>query len=542
MAETEGQPAPSRSPWARIAASERAPEYAFLVVGVTASVFYGVIGRRLWFDNDEWDFLTKRTAGDLGSLFKSHFGHWSTLPILVYRFLWWSFGLRSYLPYQALIIGLHFLAAWLLLCVMRRAGVRPWIAALTAIVFVLFGRGYQDIVWAFQITQVGSLTFGLAHLLLADHDGPFDRRDRLGLAAGFAGLLCSGVAVAMVAAVGVATLIRRGWRVAALHTAPLAVVYLIWLTTSARNAFTASGTTWPHKAKFVVATVLNAFRATSAFRGGQWLFVALLVGGLVLAWAGFSRAEWSARAATPFALLVGAGVFLVITSLGRAGLPGATYRSRYIDLALAMMLPALGVAADAVIRWRRVLAIPVLAVLVMGIPGNVRTISRYTAGQEQGTDQYRQTLEALPRNPRSRGAPGSLEPLPGISIGWLLAGAGSGRIPAPGAVSPVESATDALRLSLRRSPASGAVTPPCRVVGAPIAVRLRSGDALRIARGTIRVVPPAGPFEGPLPATYPGGLVLTPAVPDVTFRVLPASHTKTRVCGPARVFGAGPLS
>ena len=32
----------------------------------------------------------------------------------------------------------------------------------TALVYALFGRGHQDLVWAFQ--QVGSLTFGLTHL------------------------------------------------------------------------------------------------------------------------------------------------------------------------------------------------------------------------------------------------------------------------------------------------------------------------------------------------------------------------------------------
>ena len=65
---------------------------------------------------------------------------------------------------------------------MRRAGVRPWIATLTAAVFVFFGAGAENILIAFQITFVGSFVFGLAQLLLADHDGPINRRDWLGLA------------------------------------------------------------------------------------------------------------------------------------------------------------------------------------------------------------------------------------------------------------------------------------------------------------------------------------------------------------------------
>ena len=62
---------------------------------------------------------------------------------------------------------------------------------------------YGDIVFAFQIGFDGSLVCGLAHLILADHDGPFDRRDAAGLAFGVLGLLCSGVAVTMTIVVSV---------------------------------------------------------------------------------------------------------------------------------------------------------------------------------------------------------------------------------------------------------------------------------------------------------------------------------------------------
>ena len=78
----------------------------------------------------------------------------------------------------------HLVAAALLLAVMRRARVRPWIATAAASSFVLFGAGWENIVVPFQICFTGALAFGLAQLLLADHDGSIDRRDRLGLLAG----------------------------------------------------------------------------------------------------------------------------------------------------------------------------------------------------------------------------------------------------------------------------------------------------------------------------------------------------------------------
>ena len=511
---------------------------AFLLVGTLASAFYLVIGRRLWFTNDEWDLLANRTAGNFGDLFRSHNSHWSTLPIIVYRLLWWGFGIRTYVPYQALIVALHLLAAWLVRAVMRRAGVGSWTATATATALVLFGRGEQDIIWAYQIAYVSSLVLGLTHLLLADHEGPLDRRDWLGLAAGTAGMLCSNIAVPMVIVVGIATLIRRGWRIAAVHTVPLGLLYLTWWSTIARgahSAYTSAGTTWSQRARFVVTTPLNALRSMTSFRGGQWLVVALLVVGLFIAWRRCTWADWSARYAAPVALLIGTGAFLAITALGRAGPTGAAQRSRYLDIALAMMLPALGVAADAVIRRRRAFVIPVFVLLLIGIPSNVRAIAAITDAQARGTDQFRRTVLALPRDPLSRDVPRALRPVPGITIGWLLDGVASGRIPAPDAVRPDEAATNELLLSLRKSNARGPVRTPCRTLTAPIIVHLRTNDSLRVERGVIRIVPATGPFEDTYPAIYKTGIVLTPVVPEVTFRVLPASASRaTSVCGPRR--------
>ena len=156
--------------------------------------------------------------------------------MLAYRLMWTLFGIRHYVPYQLLVIVLHLIAVALLRVVMRRAGVRPWLATLMAVVFVFFGSGAENILIAFQITFVGSLVFGLVQLLLADHDGPFNRRDWLGLLAGLAGLMCSGVGVAMAVIVGIAVLLRRGWRVALLHTVPLAAAYVIWLAVSPKGS------------------------------------------------------------------------------------------------------------------------------------------------------------------------------------------------------------------------------------------------------------------------------------------------------------------
>src|SRR5690348_6006703 len=101
---------------------------AFSALLVAAGVFYLVVARNEWFARDDFQFLAQRSAGSFDDLFRLHDQHWVTLPLLVYRFLWWSVGLRSYLPYQLLIVVLHLGVALLLWFVMRRAGVRAWTA------------------------------------------------------------------------------------------------------------------------------------------------------------------------------------------------------------------------------------------------------------------------------------------------------------------------------------------------------------------------------------------------------------------------------
>jgi hypothetical protein len=355
---------------------------ALLVFGLVSTVacfLCFVYGRRQSFFLDDWDLLAHRDGGDVGDLLRPHNEHWSTLPILVYRLLWRLFGVRTYVPYQTVLVLLHLTAGALLRAVMRRSGVGPWIATAAASLFVLFGAGYENIVWAFQIGFVGSLVFGLTQLLLADHDGLLDRRDWLGLVAGFAGILCSGFAVTMTIVVGLAMLFRRGWRIALFHTAPLAVIYLVWWVAEARDAYTRQGVALGSVGRFVRTGVGAAFDAMGQLPGAGVALGLVLVVGLTLAWRGLDRAKLRRRAALPGALLFGSIVFLVISGLGRATSFGPQFArsSRYLYLVAALLLPAVAVAAEAVAQRRRTLAPVVIALFLIGIPGNVRDLADY---------------------------------------------------------------------------------------------------------------------------------------------------------------------
>lgn len=374
--------AQSDAPRAPGAPSTRSDRLALVVFGgvlAVAAVLYLVLAHDQWFFLDDWDFVALRRLGSLDDLFRPHNEHWSTLPIVVYRGLHAAFGTSTYVPYQLVSIALHLGVAVLLLVVMRRSRVNPWIATAAASLFALFGAGSQDIVWAFQMAWSAALIFGLTHLLLADHDGPVDRRDWLGLAAGLLGLLCSGVAVTMVIVVGLAVLLRRGWRLAVLHTAPLAVVYVIWWFAVGRDSYTATDPVGSTVVRFVGTGIGAAFDSLGQVPGVGILLGVLVLVGLWLAWSRLPFEDLRRRASVPGAMLVGAVTFLAIAGLGRAAAWGPEFArsGRYQHVVAALTLPAVAVAADALVRrWR--VAVPIVAVLlVIGIPGNVEALADY---------------------------------------------------------------------------------------------------------------------------------------------------------------------
>ena len=212
--------------------SRRAAVGVFVVVAAASVPLRFSSTHGAWFTVDDWDFLAQRRVGNLGDLFRAHYEHWSTLIVLAYRALWSAFGLH-YRPYELFAIALYLAVAALARVVMRRAGVGPWTATFAASLLVLLGIGIENNFFT------SAFAFGLTQLLLADHEGPLDWRDYLALAAGLAALMSSGLGTTMVFVVGVAMLLRHGWRIALLQTAPLAAIYLIWLA-AAPNGQSAS--------------------------------------------------------------------------------------------------------------------------------------------------------------------------------------------------------------------------------------------------------------------------------------------------------------
>tara|TARA_B110000503_G_scaffold63134_2_gene99828 strand:- start:2747 stop:4381 length:1635 start_codon:yes stop_codon:yes gene_type:complete len=433
------------------------------------------LGSYHWFFGDEWSFLAERDGFNLQDLFRSHGEHWVTLPIISYRILYSLFGLHSYLPYQAVLVASHLACAGLLRIVMRRAGVGPWVATLVASVFVLLGPGEENIVWAFQITLVFALMFGMCHLVLSDHDGLLDRRDWFGLLAGLAGLMSSGLSLVMIPVVGLAVFIRRGWRLALFHTAPLGAVYLVWLLLSnpegIPNPYGRSATI-SEIITFVWSGVLAGLQTIGGSLGnGLLLSVVLLIG---LALIGKTDSNWR-RIGTSAALFTGALMFLAGSSYSRWYVAAVIdQQSRYLYLLVAFGLPLCAVAADAIIsRWRPLaplILLPFGVALVLNLDG-FGARAPWTAAYHQ---RQQETILLMAHSDLAQQVPGDVRPNIWFTIGWLREALRANKVPSP----PVgaESWADELPLLLVAAQRKDKVSGKCSIIAAGTILETRAGE------------------------------------------------------------------
>jgi hypothetical protein len=472
---------------------DRGPRLAavvFVVLQVVALGFYALAGRNRWFFHDEWHFLVAVDGGDIGDLLEPFNGHWVTLPKLLYRIWFHVFGLNSYLPYQLVTIALQLAAAALLRVVMRRSGVSPWLATTMAGVFLFFGAGDADIVRAFQVTFAGALVLGLADLVLTDHDGGMRWSDAIGLLAGLGSLMCSGVGLAMLVVVGVAVLVRRGWFAAIVHTVPLAAIYIVWYLTRAQGTAPIVASSLGAKALFVGRAAADTFHSLASSSAVGLLLGILTAAGLSLACVGLSGVELRRKMSSPVGLLVGAGAFAVLTAWSRAGIYSGVTEGRYLHVLAAMLAPAVAVAADAVVRRWSYLIAPVMLLLLVGVPTNVRA-SWSQDRDGSATRPDRELFTAFPVVAEVRDSPDSIRPdvvsAPDLTLGWLRGAAETGRLPGPGEISAQVTEGVVFRASVQFGYV-GPSTASCPGLSGRQTVHLEPGDQLPFS-GAIEVRP-----------------------------------------------------
>ncbi len=483
---------------------------ALLVFAVYVGVSFIVLlrmGRHYWFYEDEWHLLLRDLTP--AGLFRPLNQHWLTLPLLVFHALFWAFGL-NYGPYQVCAITLHLTLVVLLRWIMRRAGVGPWLSTIVAGTFVLYGPGYQNILQAVQISLVGSAVLGVCHLLLADHDGPLTRRDALGLLCGALGLMASGLGTVMVVVVGIAVFIRRGWRIALVHTAPLVVLNALWFAIERKSTKVPGHAVKP--LAYAVQWNIDGERAAFRALGAGYTLIALaifatLAGGLFIAWRPRPLAELRQREAIPAALLLAGPVMFTLVSSERYWLKYEVDSSKFVYLATAFALPGIAIGASAIARRWRLMAPVVILLLLVGLVANIGKFPSDSTFQPGFFATEKAVLLGAAYSPLAARAPRDLQPMtqlytaPDVTLGFLLDARKAGRLPPPPRLTPVQSDVIAIRLGVEQL--QGPLprpAPTCHAYYKPLLLRPAAGTvymiddwvSVRSGRGAVGFDPSAG--------------------------------------------------
>lgn len=508
--------------------------FAACVVATVPLVLF-VLGKDQWFLRDEWFVL----AGPDGlHLFEPNAGaHWIAVPRLIYAALWHVFGITTYWPYQLANVLLHLLAIVMLRVILRRSGVGPWLATAVAAPLLLFGPGAQAIVFGFQVGFTGSLAWGLTQLVLADTEGGFKRRDLLALLCGLLAITSSGVGVTTSIMVGIALVLRRNWRMAAIQSVPLLVIYAIWVKVEhASSAGPAGRPTITQLLRWDLDTIVATFTALTYFTVVTWLLVAVLVVGFAVAlrqcrdrpWAEVRR-QW----AMPIALLVAIVAFASSTGLGRSysGAEGAA-SSRYVYLQAVLLMPAVALCAQALVRRWRLLTPAVVLLLLLPFPFNLPDFTKDDGLGRSFLRRREFILTTAVRMPFASDVPEDVRPVPdafdgdGVTIGFLLGAERSGRLN-PSTVPLTPEVVNEFRIRLGFAQSLSGLTfdlDSCEAIDGHVDLAPEEGESVAITQSfRAHTIDRAGGTQTSAAVVFraTNGIRFTAELPDLEIRIRP---------------------
>ena len=334
------------------AGSDEAARWGFRLCVLLAMIVWYVVGRRQWFIRDDWAFVVtrprmKQNFGVSEWLNHPQDGHWMAPPLLVFRLLQNIFGLGSYWPFLIVLLATHLGIVLLVRQICRRLGVSEWVTTLMCAVLLVLGSGWENIVFAVQITYNFSLLAFLAQVLLSDHDGPADHRDWIGAAIAVIGVMSSGFGPFYIFGIALYLGLRRRWKPLLIAVFPQALAYGWWWLTWGRDpAADKAGRDLTTVPGFVRRGLMTAFggMAGSLYFAGA----ALLVAAGITVW---RRVDWHRRSylITAWAVIVAmyAGIGLERASAGSE----YAVSSRYVYMAAMVIAPVLALGLDQARRF-----------------------------------------------------------------------------------------------------------------------------------------------------------------------------------------------
>ncbi len=290
----------------------------------------------------------------------------------------------------------------------------------------------------------------------------------------------------MAVVAGLATLGRRGWRMALLQTGPIAAMFVVWWTVERPSLTSAFGRpSIPVLIRWVWSGQVGVFLALGHFHVVAVLLGLVVVVGLVLAW---KRLDWKSLrrlGSVPAAMFVGGLVFSSFSATGRWYLGSSFARSsRYVHIGTALALPVIAIGVDAVARRKREVGIAATALLLIAIPWNSTHFGSDSAFGASYMNSREQVIKNVVRLPEAVEVPRDVRPIPdiyvgpGLTIGFLLDAVHSGKLhPDTKPLSPALELELRLRLGLAQ-----------RVAPTPTACRGR--------KAPFDVTPPKGTVYG----------------------------------------------
>jgi hypothetical protein len=331
--------------------SEVRVPHARLFVVIAAAVVAGTIlllTRGYTFYFDEWGFILGSPDWTLPTYLQPYNGHPAMLTRIIYMALLATIGLRSYLPYMAVLLALHATSAVLLFeLVRRRAGDLVGIAC--AALLLVIGAGWENLLWAFQMSFVGSVACGLGALVALESKA----RWRMPIVAALltVSLTFSAIGLFFGLAATVRLVATRDRRRDLLWLVPVGILFGAWfLTYGIHGTGSAAGASTRNLSVLPLYTLWGLGASVSGLIGeGGWLGILLLV--LAATVVGYT---WWRGGFDPFALGIAIALvaFYVVTGLVRGQIgyeqSGA---GRYVYVGAVFWLVLLGDAARR-LPWR----------------------------------------------------------------------------------------------------------------------------------------------------------------------------------------------
>jgi hypothetical protein len=345
------------------AADVRVPHARLLVAtaAIIASVAVLWLARNFNFYFDEWTVILPADSSWTVYL-QPHNEHPAMLLRLIYAVLLNTAGMRSYVPYMAVLLALHATTVVLLFeLVRRRAG--DLIAIGAAALLLVMGAAWENLLWAFQIGFVGSVACGLGALASLHRgevppDSRSEARGGVGARSGSAAtvlllgsLMFSGIGLFFLIAAAVWLALTPERRKDLIWIAPVALALGAWYLAYGRSGAAPAPTSPTGNIAVLPLYVLWGLGTSVAGligEGGLFGPVLLL---LALAALGFS---WRRRRPDGFAIGIAAALlaFYVVLGLNRAQIGYQQSGSgRYVyEGAIFWLLLLAGAARD--LPWR----------------------------------------------------------------------------------------------------------------------------------------------------------------------------------------------